>query len=269
MSPQAYHGRAFVNRTTPVVPPGELQSYISKHPLPQSVTMTMESMSAAFAGAFKSKQLFYKTIDETDAHRDWLFKNLWSNPVNTGLANIGLFLPASQKDFKKDFEHITTKSLMAVFICLPPAEKAADEGAEAEAGKSDDKSKGDEDGTIIGMIVLAKYAMDAFKRRTTIGIQLADKYQNKGYGREAINWALDWAFTYGDMHRVDIGSASFNERGLALYESIGFKPEGRKREVFYSNRQWHDIVELGMLVHEWEELRGLNNSKTGLPARTK
>jgi hypothetical protein len=82
-----------------------------------SAKMAMESMSAAFAGAFKSKRLVYRSMEDTDADRDWLWKNLWNNPVSVGLANLGTFVPPSQKNFKKDWEQITTKALVAVFIC--------------------------------------------------------------------------------------------------------------------------------------------------------
>lgn len=58
------------------------------------------------------------------------------------------------------------------------------------------------------------------------------------------------------MHKVEISTASYNERGLHLYQKLGFKPEGRKREVVYMNRKYYDIVEFGMLEREWKELRG-------------
>ncbi len=78
----------------------------------------------------------------------------------------------------------------------------------------------------------------------------------KGYGSEAINWAVDWAFNYANVHKVEIGTASYNERAAHLYERLGFKFEGRKREVIFMNRRWYDLVEFGMLEHEWAELRG-------------
>ncbi|KAK1489368.1 hypothetical protein CCUS01_03415 [Colletotrichum cuscutae] len=44
-------------------------------------------------------------------------------------------------------------------------------------------------------------------------------YQGKGYGTEVINWALDWAFRYGNYHR----------RAQYLYKKLGFimKVNGR------------------------------------------
>lgn len=78
---------------------------------------------------------------------------------------------------------------------------------------------------------------------------------NKGYGSEAINWVLDWAFKYANVHKVEIGAVSYNDRAAHLYEKLGFKPEGRRRHVVFVNRQWYDIIEFGMLEDEWEALR--------------
>lgn len=236
----------------------------------------MEAISEAFAGAFKTERLVFRAMEDTEAHKDWLFKNLWDNPVNFGLATPATFVPQTRKGFNKDIETITSNSLLAVFICLPKKQEEAgsvqtsQQAEKKEAGGDDndkDKKKAgsqdEEDATKIGMLVMGKNSNFTFRRRTGIGIQIVDAHQNQGYGREAINWALDWAFTFGDMHRVDIGTMSYNERAAALYQSIGFKLEGVKRESVFMNRQWHDHIELGMLVHEWEELRGLRGSKQG------
>lgn len=67
---------------------------------------------------------------------------------------------------------------------------------------------------------------------------------------------MDWAFNYANVHKVEIGTVSYNERAIHLYEKLGFKPEGRKRHWVYMNRKYYDLVEYGLLEDEWEELRG-------------
>ena len=59
------------------------------------------------------------------------------------------------------------------------------------------------------------------------------------------------------MHKVEISTASFNERAIHLYQKLGFTLEGRKREVTYINRKYYDLVQFGMLEREWKELRGV------------
>jgi RimJ/RimL family protein N-acetyltransferase len=59
------------------------------------------------------------------------------------------------------------------------------------------------------------------------------------------------------VHKVEINALSFNERAIHLYQKLGFILEGRKREVFYINRKYHDSVQFGMLESEWKKLRGV------------
>jgi RimJ/RimL family protein N-acetyltransferase len=79
----------------------------------------------------------------------------------------------------------------------------------------------------------------------------------QGYGAEAISWAVDWAFKFANVHKVEIQTASYNERAGHLYEKLGFSLEGRKREVIFVNRKYYDLIEFGMLEGEWKRLRGL------------
>lgn len=223
---------------------------------------------AAFANAFKSERLVYHNMEDVEAHWDWVWRNLWSDPVNAGLASSALLTPPSQGKFKQEYNGILKTSLISVFICLPPGLPPAPGGGggyniylSSLGGDSSNSSNNDRQGAgepaPIGILTLSRNAEDCFRRRTTLSITLATPYQNKGYGREAINWALDWAFTFADMHRVDICTLSFNERAAALYERIGFKREGVTREVVFRNRQYWDMINFGILESEWKQLRGL------------
>lgn len=106
--------------------------------------------------------------------------------------------------------------------------------------------------------MLGKISDNAIHRRNpSLGIQIHEKSQNKGYGGEAINWAMDWAFNFANIHKLEIATSAFNERAAHLYQKLGFKIEGRRRDFFYVNRKWYDVIEMGMLESEYEELRGL------------
>jgi RimJ/RimL family protein N-acetyltransferase len=86
-----------------------------------------------------------------------------------------------------------------------------------------------------------------------MSITICREEQGKGYGTEAIKWALEWAFLAGGLHRVGIGCFSFNEGARRLYERLGFVVEGRAREIVWKNGCWHDVIEMGMLEGEWRE----------------
>ncbi|KAH9233079.1 hypothetical protein K456DRAFT_1837842, partial [Colletotrichum gloeosporioides 23] len=99
----------------------------------------------------------------------------------------------------------------------------------------------------------------AHHRSATIGISLAAEYQNQGYGRETINWALDWAFRFGAFHSVRIATSLFNERAQSLYLKMGFVEEERDREAIWFDRKWYDVIRYSMLEHKWEGLRRVKN----------
>ncbi|UNI23844.1 hypothetical protein JDV02_009638 [Purpureocillium takamizusanense] len=120
--------------------------------------------------------------------------------------------------------------------------------------------------TIVGVICLGwggVNASTAHHRGSHIGVSLAAAHQGRGYGREAIDWTLDWAFRHAGMHTVGITAASYNARACGLYERMGFVREGRRRETIWMDRGWHDEIEFGMTEGEWEVLRGRGRNGDG------
>jgi RimJ/RimL family protein N-acetyltransferase len=107
-------------------------------------------------------------------------------------------------------------------------------------------------GIAIGEIHLSKLAPGAQHHRwTEIGIDILPNFQGKGYGREAIEWALDYAFRRAGLHRVKIRAFEWNTGAVKLYEKLGFKHEGRERETLWHEGRWWDGVMMGMLEGEW------------------
>lgn len=86
-------------------------------------------------------------------------------------------------------------------------------------------------------------------------------YQNKGYGSEAIQWVLWWAFQQGGLHRISIGCFSYNDGARRLYEKLRFVYEGRLRESVWFNGGWHDTIWWSLLEDEWRERVGLLNGR--------
>jgi len=106
------------------------------------------------------------------------------------------------------------------------------------------------DGKIIGEIGLNGIRWthgDCF-----VGIGLGErKYWGKGYGTDAMNIILRYAFTELNLHRVSLDVFEYNPRGVRSYEKAGFVHEGRERSLLLrEGRRW-DVLYMGILREDW------------------
>lgn len=175
-----------------------------------------------------------------------------SGYMNSNFSNAALVSPADTNKFIKS---IAEDQLIGATIWLKdtPQSKETEEVADNGAPSGDLKS---EWGTAIGEIHLSRLPANAVHHRSTeIGIDILPGFQGKGYGREAIEWALDYAFRRAGLHRVRIRAFEWNAGALRLYEKIGFKIEGREREALWHEGRFWDGVEFGMLEQEWRAVQ--------------
>ncbi len=78
----------------------------------------------------------------------------------------------------------------------------------------------------------------------------------QGYGYEAAQLALRFAFHELNLRRVQLTVFAYNERAIALYEKLGFQREGVFREFLQRDGQRHDMILYGLLRREWEARGG-------------
>ncbi|QCB94225.1 GNAT family N-acetyltransferase [Cellulomonas shaoxiangyii] len=85
------------------------------------------------------------------------------------------------------------------------------------------------------------------------GLRLAMRpmYRGRGYGTEAIELVLGFAFDGLGMHRVELEALSINARAVSLYENIGFRVEGRRRDGYRDGPGWCDAIVMSMLEDEF------------------
>lgn len=107
------------------------------------------------------------------------------------------------------------------------------------------------DNRLIGFVAL--YNIEWNNRSATLGIGIGDTaYQGKGYGSEALQLILRYAFHELNLNRVGLEVISYNERAVRSYEKAGFCHEGRKREAVLRNGEQYDLLVMGILRSEWE-----------------
>jgi RimJ/RimL family protein N-acetyltransferase len=220
--------------------------------------------------AFRSARLVYRAVEDNDADKNFIREQINSDPITLALSAGNLLRPQSEKDAAVGHGFFA-KNMLSVFICLPadkststsdsPAIITTEEEQSTSTSKTSESkpkkaTRAEQEPTPIGFAFLTGSGqLTAHNRNSTLGISLAKQYQEKGYGTEALNWVLDWAFIHGDLHSVSLQCFSYNDRGLYVYEKVGFVREGRLREVQRFQRRWYDVLLFSILESEWAARR--------------
>ncbi|KAH8658448.1 acyl-CoA N-acyltransferase [Xylariales sp. PMI_506] len=189
------------------------------------------------ANAFKTTRLVFRALENDDNDKQFFHRNLLNDPLYLAHTSTTFQRPRTVQQ-AEEFVKAVQGSLLGVVICL-----------QSDSGVS----------TVpIGFLSLqsSEGADGVHHRKAMLGISIVERWRGKGYGSEAIEWALDWAFRVTGLHRVELVTFGFNTDALRLYRKLGFVEEGRQREAMYYNRGWHDFVLFAMLEHEWEKSRG-------------
>jgi hypothetical protein len=76
--------------------------------------------------------------------------------------------------------------------------------------------------------------------------------RSKGFGKEAMNLALRYAFHELGLHRLSLDVIADNKPAIDLYRALGFREEGRMRERVHRDGSPSDLIYMGLLRREWE-----------------
>lgn len=75
--------------------------------------------------------------------------------------------------------------------------------------------------------------------------------RGKGIGYFATKEILKHSFYNMNLNRVELGVLEYNIAALKLYEEIGFKREGLKRQAIYKNGSYVDLIIMSILKNEF------------------
>ncbi|GAW27155.1 putative gnat family [Rosellinia necatrix] len=194
---------------------------------------------------YKSNRLTYRPIGDVK-HEEFLFSLL----TEPGVLNFDTSIPAgvSRADMAGVGQSMRARKLLSMYICLPPTPTLTSASASASASSAD----GDGEATPIGVVSLSRPEdRQGQHGRSFLSVAVGRRWQRRGYGREAVAWALDWAFDFARLHRVEASCYAWNPGARRLYARLGFRPEGVRREAVWFMGAWHDLHELAVLEHEW------------------
>ena len=98
---------------------------------------------------------------------------------------------------------------------------------------------------IIGLVQL--HAKDNLNNNSKIGYIISYKYNNRGYGREAVAKVIDFGFNKLKIHRIDANIVLENKASIKLAESIGMHFESEREDSYrlgenYYNQKVYTII---------------------------
>ncbi len=109
-----------------------------------------------------------------------------------------------------------------------------------------------EDGAV-GIATLTN--IDWKNRTATHGIKLINnEIRKKGIGTDAVMAIEKYAFKELGLHRLESSRFDDNIPSKKLFNKCGWKEEGIKRSCIFKNGLWRDLVIIGILDSDYEEL---------------
>lgn len=94
--------------------------------------------------------------------------------------------------------------------------------------------------------------IDQYQRRALLGVYIGEsRKQNNGLGFISCTLLIDYAFQGLDLRKIGLEVLSINKNAISLYEKLGFKKEGTKRNEYFLNGQYLDVCIYGLQRTDW------------------
>lgn len=94
--------------------------------------------------------------------------------------------------------------------------------------------------------------IDARNSRAEVGLFIGRvDLWDQGLGRDVLKTLVRFGFEQMNLNRVYLRVFADNERGVHLYEKVGFQHEGCWRQAEFRHGRYHDLLWMSILRHEW------------------
>lgn len=100
--------------------------------------------------------------------------------------------------------------------------------------------------------IVAFHRIDWVGRMAIFYIAIAEtENQSKGYGSEATELIMDYAFNTLNLNRIQLHVAVENEKAIKVYKGKGFEIEGTLRQAMFRDGKYHDFYVMGLLNEDY------------------
>ncbi len=110
----------------------------------------------------------------------------------------------------------------------------------------------EKDDAIIGEVSFSRLRW--FNRKAELSLILKKEHQGKGYAKNILKTAINFAFNRMNLHRLEAEIIETNKRSQKIIEGLGFAFEGELREAKYQNGKYVSVLRYGLLKQEFDKM---------------
>ena len=104
---------------------------------------------------------------------------------------------------------------------------------------------------IIGQCEISNLEWDAANHVGRLGIIVKKDYRNLGVGYHLIDTAIRESKKLNQKEKIILSSFLNNERALSLYQKIGFKKIGIRKNQFYMESKYFDEILMDLWIDDY------------------
>lgn len=170
------------------------------------------------------ERVYLRGFEEADLTGEYF---QWFNDPETCRYNAHATFPNSERRMREYFEHAQAGGDLVVFAII-------DRATDRHVGNASLQS------------------IDWINRNAEIAFIIGHEYGGKGYGTDAGQLVIRYAFERLNLFRVYCGTSAENIPMQKLAEKLGMQREGIRRRAIYKLGKYVDMYEYGILREEWE-----------------
>jgi len=97
------------------------------------------------------------------------------------------------------------------------------------------------------------HSLDQYHRTATFGVYIGESSQRgMGYGTEATRLTIDYGFNVLNLHNIDLMVYNYNDIAVHVYEKVGFRKIGIRREARFFGGELHDMILMDIIPDDFE-----------------
>lgn len=101
---------------------------------------------------------------------------------------------------------------------------------------------------IVGIASISSMQKERMQHNGTLGISFRKKYWGMGLGNEVMSYLIEWAKSNNITKKISLLVREDNERGIKLYEKLGFEREGLLRKDICVHGIYYNTIAMGLYV---------------------